>query len=383
MRGKPVHLLPGIAPLAILSACSTVNVAPDADFLQQTIESVRAQYQVPAIAVATMSADRLLLEKVSGVRALSNTSAASLVDYFHIGSCSKSVLALIATRLTEDGKIQWNTQFFDVFPELLKDANAGYHAITLEDLFLGKAGIAQYVDIQKDPIPPLEGPLQAQRLDFIRHVLRREPASQHKNGKYPHLYSNAGYTMASAMLEKTTGIGYEALVSDVGNQLDIVFKVGWPNTIAENQPSGHTISNGAVEEYPPDHAYRIPNVLTPAGDLSVSAHDYARYTQLHLRGLTGQDTYVSNPGWTNMHFAQSPTSLGTANSKLGGKRVTGFDGSAGTFYCRSLLFPDDDYALSILMNAGSGSAEMQAMEALTKKILRKQFNWSRKFWIWW
>jgi hypothetical protein len=33
------------------------------------------------------------------------------------------------------------------------------------------------------------------------------------------------------------------------------------------------------------------------------------------------------------------------------------------------------------MNAGSGSATMEAMEWLTMRIVKKHFNWWWKFWL--
>jgi hypothetical protein len=49
------------------------------------------------------------------------------------------VLAVISGRLIDAGKLDWNTKFFDVFPELFGGANGVFQDITITDLFKGEA----------------------------------------------------------------------------------------------------------------------------------------------------------------------------------------------------------------------------------------------------
>ncbi len=115
--------------------------------------------------------------------------------------------------------------------------------------------------------------------------------------------------------------------------------------------------------------------------------DYAKYTQLHLQGLRGKDNYISSEAYRHIHFGHESFSLGVANGTLGGKRYSGFDGSAGTFFCRSIIVPESDFAFTIMMNAGSGSGSMEAVEWLSRKIVEKEYglNWWEKLWLrlWW
>jgi len=167
------------------------------------------------------------------------------------------------------------------------------------------------------------------------------------------------------------------------DDLSMSVHIGWPNSIRPDQPWGHMITNkGKVETFPPDSNYKLPYLITPAGDLSMTPKDYAKYTQLHLRGLRGNDNnYVSSEAYRYIHFGHDGFSLGVANSELGGKRLSGFDGSAGTFFCRSIIVPESDFAFTIMMNAGSGSASMEAVDWLTMRIVKKHFNWWWKFWL--
>ncbi len=351
-------------------------------YLSEIVSEARRNYNVPAIAVSLMNSETVYLQEVQGVRTFDKPARTTLDDYFHIGSCSKSVLALMAAKLMEQKKITWQTRFFDLFPDLKADANIAYRDITLEDLFLGEAGIKAFTNADAEPFPEYVPTVNDNRLEFIKYLVKQPPSSEKKGEKFQHLYSNAGYTMASAMLERVSSKGYESLAkSMITGDLNLSVHIGWPNGISPDQPWGHMIAKNKVEAFPPGHDYKLPYLITPAGDLSMTPKDYAKYTQLHLQGLRGKDNYISSEAYRHIHFGHDGFSLGVANAALGGKRYSGFDGSAGTFFCRSIIVPESDFAFTIMMNAGSGSGSMEAVDRLTMRIVKRHFNWWWKFWL--
>ncbi|WP_041570760.1 serine hydrolase [Candidatus Desulforudis audaxviator] len=145
--------------------------------------------------------------------------------------------------LIEQKKITWQTKFFEVFPELKDAANGAYRDITLEDLFLGKAGIKSYTDMDTEPFPEYGPSIGDKRLEFIKHLIAQPPSSKKKDGRFQHFYSNAGYTMASAMLERVSGDTYEKLVKKtLTDGLGMSVHIGWPNSIGPDQPWGHLVT---------------------------------------------------------------------------------------------------------------------------------------------
>lgn len=322
------------------------------EYLSRITSAARKKYNVPAIAITIMNSETILLQEVQGVRVIDKQDQATLEDYFHIGSCSKSVLAFMAAKLIEQKKITWKTKFFEVFPELKDEANSAYRDITLEDLFLCKAGIKAYTDWEADPFPDYGASVIDKRWEIIKHLIAQLPSSENKDGKFQHLYSNASYTMASAMLEKVSGQKYEELAKKtLTDDLGMPIHIGWPNSLSMDQPWGHMITKGKVEIFPPDHEYKLPFLIIPAGGLSMTPKDYAKYTQLHLQGLKGSNNYISSEAYRYIHFGYDGFSLGVGNGVLGGKKFSGFDGSAGTFFCRSIIVPGSDFAFTIMMNA--------------------------------
>lgn len=341
------------------------------------VATARAKFRVPAIAVATMSRAGIDFEGIQGSRVIDQPDPATLDDYFHIGSCSKSVLAMMAGRLVEQGKLEWNAKFFDLLPDLAAQAHAAYRDMTLEDLFLCRAGIKPYTNMDTEPLPECQT-----RLDFIRHVLALEPSTSRKDGRFQHLYSNASYTMVAAMLERAAALSYEEMVARTfDSDFGMAVHFGWPNLLGTDQPWGHLITRGGIQPHPPGHEYRLPDVIKPAGDIAMTPRDFARYTLRHLRGLAGRDDYLARETWQFIHFGHPGFSLGVANGKLAGHHFSGCDGSAGTFFCRAILVPDVDFAFTIMMNAGSGTGTMKAMDWLSMKIAKQHFGWWWMFWI--
>jgi len=351
-------------------------------YLTEIVSEAREKYRVPAIAVTLMNSETVYRREIQGVRVVDEPTQVTLDDYFHIGSCSKSVLALMAARLIEQKKITWRTRFFDVLPELQANANVEYGDVTLEDLLLCEAGIGAYTNAEEEPLPVYGPSVSDKRLEFIRFLVGTPPSSERKNGRFRHLYSNPSYTMASAMLERVSGLRYEDLVrKTLTDDLGMSVYIGWPNSIGTDQPWGHMIGKDKVEPFPPDHEYEFPYLITAAGDLSMTPKDYAEYTQLHLRGLRGRDNYISSESYHYMHFNHEGFSLGIANGTLGSRRFSVFDGSAGTFFCRSIIFPESDLAVTMMMNASTVSGSMEAVDWLTMRMVKKHFNWWWRFWL--
>ncbi|MEW8629125.1 MAG: serine hydrolase domain-containing protein [Candidatus Thiodiazotropha sp.] len=343
------------------------------------IEQARHENGIPAMAAVVMDSERMRIADIQGERVVGSNAAATLDDYFHIGSCTKSILAVIAGRLIEQGRLNWGSRFFDLFPELKAVARDDYLTITLEELLLCQAGIRSFT--AGEEYARLDASITESRQAFIRYLIRQEPAAKRTKRGFKHLYSNASYTMAAAMLERVTGLTWEELILQTlarDLQLQVVF--GWPNKQHRNQPWGHAEIDGTLKALSPDHEYRLPEVIAPAGDLSLKPLDYASYVQLHLRGLRGEDNYLAAETYRTIHYRQRGFSLGVANASSWGERYSMIDGSAGTFYCATMLFPDADLAFVIMTNSGTAQA-VKGITWVSKKIIKKYFNLWWMFWM--
>ena len=353
----------------------------DSEDLSTIVDQARNKFGLPAVAVSVMNSEAIVLTEIQGIINNSDKIRVSPEHYFHIGSCSKSVLAVIAARLIEDKKISWHTRFFEVYTELKAKAHPDYYNITLEDLFICKAGIKGFTT-PDDEFPELNPNSVNLRYEFADWLVQQKPLSPKKEGKFEFNYSNAGYTMAGLMLEKVSGKSYEELIKTyVAEEMGIETFIGFPNRIDPEQPWGHILSKKGIEIFSPEHEYRIPAAIIPAGDLSMKPKGFAKYIQLNLKGLRGGNNFITTESYKYIHHSHQGFSIGVFNSKMFGYHLSGMDGSAGTFFCRAILVPESDFAFTIMTNAGSGTAEMKAVDWITMKIVKKQYNWWWKFWM--
>ncbi|MCB1754175.1 MAG: beta-lactamase family protein [Gammaproteobacteria bacterium] len=348
--------------------------------LKHMVAEARDKFGDPAIAVMLMDSNAVYLKEVQGVRVANQSDAVTPEDFFHIGSTAKSWIAMISARLVEQDKLRWDSRFFEIYPELISKANPAYANITLEDLLMSRAGLPAFTNANETEMPEINNTsVSDARLEFIQYVLRQPPASKTKHGQFQHLYSNPGYVLASAMLERVTGLTYEEMAKQTLEQdLQITVCIGWPNSYSINQPWGHRIDGGKIEFFGPDNEYEIPVFMAPAGNLSMTPESYAKYTQLHLKGLLGQSEYISRGSFYRIHYRHKGFSLAVMNGSFRGIRFSGFDGSATTFFARSIIVPEADFAFAILANAASAKGTSAAAEWLTKRIIDRQFKLS-----WW
>ncbi|MCF6327749.1 MAG: beta-lactamase family protein [Devosiaceae bacterium] len=347
------------------------------DYLKKLSRKAIRNFGLPAVAVATMNSREIQAAHLLGNRVFQEDEPATINDFFHIGSCSKSLLAMIAGRLVDEGKLQWETRFFDLFPELKNQSRNEYYDISLEDLFLCEAGILAFTSHEEE-LPELDDNSASRTSQFVEFLLKQPPAKPRKNnGKFDHLYSNAGYTIISQMLEKTTGKSYLQMIAELAKKLGIKIHHGWPNSLGADQPWGHMIANNKTVKLGPDHEYKLPDLIAPAGDLAMTPPDFSEYIRQNLAGLTGQDGYLKPKTFQKIHFGYQGFSLGVANGTLHRVNLSVINGSAGTFFCQAIIVPKSDFALTIMSNAGTGAAQMPAIEWVTEKIMARKFNW------WW
>lgn len=353
-------------------------MALSVEHLSQLLTQVHEKFPNPAIALSVFSADQLLFQEIRGVTRLQSQTPAQLDHYFHMGSCSKSVVAVLAAQLVEQKQIDWHSKLFDIFPELQGVALQNYQNITLQNLLLCQAGIKPYTQAEKEPMPAFEGDIAEQFSQFRRHLLTLPPSVSAKEGHFRFLYSNASYTLAANMLEKVTGKPYSALIQQLAETLDLSIQIGWPNLIDPEYPWGHMQNKKMVEPFGPEHPYRLPKLIYPGSDLSMTPKDFTTYAQKHLQGISGQNNVLTSDSYQKLHFSEKFFSMGAWNSKIFGIQMSGMDGSAGTFFCRALFLPEEKIGFTIMTNMGSATGKSTATEWLTKRLIKSAVN---KWWM--
>lgn len=348
-----------------------LSVTANAQNLPQIADSIRKAYKIPEIAYTVVSADRVLEFDVKGYHRADSTTEnnkAAVSDYFHLGSNTKAITGFIAGYLVESNKINWNTKFFSLFPEWKSQSDTAYANITLLDLLSHRARIQPYTSgAEYKMLPIFKGSPAAQRKLFARYLLKQKPVNK---GKEVFNYSNAGYSIAALMLEKVSGKTWEQLVEEVlTEKLHLNYKLSWPNKYQANQPWGHWIEKGKLTALPPTLDYNL-NLAEPAGDISMPLPDYAKFIQLNLQGLGGKDNLLKADTYHFLHLGRSAYSIGWGNVKQGGKYFSDHSGSAGTFFCYTLIDHSKGLGYIIIANSATEKTQ-QGIFALLEQLEKK------------
>jgi CubicO group peptidase (beta-lactamase class C family) len=338
----------------------------------QTIEkfadSIRKIYKIPELSYAIVSSGKIIEIKALGDKKINSNLKAELTDKFRIGSNTKTVTSYIASILVKEGKIKWETKFFDLYPELKAKSNPSYYDVTLQDFVTFRANISHWSYGNEAPTKSeIKGNEQQQRYEFVSWVLQQKP-DEEKRTVY---WANPSYVAVGLMLEKVTGKDYKTLVNELGKKLDIKFGFGQPNFKDKKQTWGH---NAESEPEKPAENYKL-NWLSSAGNINVSLPDYAKFIQLQLNGLLGKSKELTAEEFNYMHYGFPEFSFGwewfiDENSNL---KYSFHKGNPGTFLTEVFICKETDKAFVLFANKQSEDVEKALwtiFEQLNKKYGR-------------
>jgi len=201
-------------------------------YLNNITDDIKKEYKIPAIAVAYVTLDQIYYG-ISGTTRIDTNQKVTLKNKFHIESNTKAITSFIAMKLVEENKISLDTKFFDLFKKMKSNQNIEYHSIYLGDLLSHNAKIQPYtIGNEFTKLPNFKGNVSNRRKSFAEFVLTEKPIDQGT-------YSNAGYVLASLMLEKISGKSYEELLKNTSLDLEMDYFIGFPNKESIDNAWGH------------------------------------------------------------------------------------------------------------------------------------------------
>ncbi len=346
--------------------------------LPAMLERLRTETGAPAIAAAIVKDGEIIDRAIVGVRAVGTDDTAQIDDRFHMGSITKSMTATLIAQLIEQDALAWDTTLahsLSGVPML-----EAYEPATVENLLHHRAGLHPYTTFDAELeayFAGVSGPGPVQHLALARRALGEEP--QAPIGEQM-LYSNAGYTIAGVVAERTTGESWAALMQESvfapAGMTSAGF--GWPAS-RENphQPRGHfTEEDGSLRPRDWDE-YPFDEYLAPAGNVHCSITDLARYAIFHLEGLQGESPALTQQTFARLHTAPELNDNGSGYAAgwrisrtpgLGAKHD--HSGSGGTFFATVELYPEAGCAIVVATNFG---LEGQAVSEAVSEMVRKRY----------
>ena len=346
--------------------------------LQQELETIRARHDLPALTAMLVEGNRIVESGAVGIRAVGYPEAVTQGDQWHIGSLTKSMTATLAARLVEKGFIGWDTTVATVYPGLVGTMQAAYEDVRLDELLNHTSGLSE------DIATPIYGtlwtsadPLTVQRENWAAELLLVAPAVARGN----YLYTNAGYIVAGAMLEKVTGMPWETLMQqEVFTPLGMTSTgFGAPGTAGlRDQPWGHMAQGGGWVPLDPGQPNADnPAALGPAGTVHTTLSDYLKYAVAHLEGANGTSTYLTTATFTKLHTPTLGTDYalgwGVVNRAWAGGDALTHAGSNTLWYAVVWLAPARDLAIFAVTNAAGATAGADATDEAAALLLDRYF----------
>jgi CubicO group peptidase (beta-lactamase class C family) len=370
------RLLFPVVLIALLRAPAiTVSAAPSIPTdTAQALEGIRKKNKLPALALVVVKEGKIVDRAAAGVRKSGDPTRVTTNDVFHIGSCTKPMTATLAAMLIEEGKLRWDTTIAEVFPELKGKVNTPYEAVTVEQLLQHRGGVpgAPPPAAWKRAAEEKGTPMQ-QRREFIEAVLAQPPAAAPGSKM---IYSNQGYAIIGAMLEKIAGQDYETLITAKLFKPLHMDTVGFgppgkPETV--DQPWGHVRQVSMTIPMQLDN----PPAIAPAGCVHCSLDDVARFAMLHLRGAPKGLLKPETLGKLHTPPTAADISSPMENYACGwvilqrgwaGGTTLWHNGSNTMWYMVMWLAPKRDFAVITVTNIAGGDAQQGCDEAATAMI---------------
>ncbi|MDH4020187.1 MAG: beta-lactamase family protein [Xanthomonadales bacterium] len=293
---------------------------------------------------------------------------------FHVGSITKSLLSIGILRLATMGKIGLDEPIGSYLPNLQFDNPwRGEHDVTVRHLLdhtsgLDDARMWQMFSERPQADTPL-GDAFPDSIDLLQ--IRARPGSQFS-------YSNMGYTLLGLVIESVTGTRYEAyldqnLLAPLGMN-DSTFEF----TTQEGDEADTSLAWGHVDDG--SRYAASPIFLRPAGQLTSTAGDLARFAQFLLDGSVLNGHSFIDPALMQSRGHPSTTDAAKngliAGYTLGiGRRdrhgVIGYchGGNIVGFVAMLCIYPDEDKAFAYSVNTDSETADYGRIDQLLIRSL--------------
>ncbi|MER6692862.1 serine hydrolase domain-containing protein [Streptomyces minutiscleroticus] len=263
---------------------------------------------------------------------------------YRIGSITKTFTAVLVLRLRDEGLLDLG----DPLEKHLPGTGAG--EATIAELLAHTGGLAA-----ESPAPWWErtpGSLRPELADVLGERPFRHPVGRR------HHYSNPGYTLLGALVEKLRGAPWEEVL-----RAEVLEPLGLGRTSA--QPRAPHAGGWAVHPWAdvllPEPVEDLGR-MAPAGQLWSTARDLARFAVF----LAGGDERVLSaesvremrtpaaPGEAADVAAGSAYGLGMQIQSRDGRLLVGHSGSLPGFLANLSISVEDDVAAVVLANCTSG-----------------------------
>jgi len=266
-----ILLVPLCVPAQEKSHVTSQQVTHAIQELEKLAQRQIRENALPGLAVAVVFQDKTVYAKGFGVR---DTNTKELIDadtVFQLASLSKSIGSTVVAGLVGEGKITWDSKLSVLDPAFEMFDPWVTREITIRDMYAHRSGLPEHAgDLLED--------LGFTRAEILHRLRYQHPASSFRSH---YAYTNFGITEGGVAAAKAYGLDSEkaseeklyrplAMTSTSSRYADF--------TARKNKALGHVLVDGKwVQKFKRD-----PDAQSPAGGVSSSVNDVAKWMRLQL-----------------------------------------------------------------------------------------------------
>lgn len=272
MKAMLAVLLLGLAP----QAGAQVPAGFDA-----RVEQAMRSRDVPGMAISIVKDGKIVHARGYGVRRLGSPAPVDGDTIFPTGSTGKAVTAAALAILVDDGKLAWDDKVIDHLPDFRMHDAWVTREMTVADLLLHRSGLGLGAgDLLFIPRT------SRSRTDIVHALRGIKPATSFRSG---YAYDNILYIVAGELVTRVSGQPWEDFV-----RARIFKPLGMTTAVSDekdrfataNRVQPHARLDSRLRGLGPQQVLPeregLGQVGAPAGGLSWSAKDFARWMQVQL-----------------------------------------------------------------------------------------------------
>lgn len=323
---------------------SAAVIARDADAAMAAAIDPKGSGAVVLIA----RGDTILYRKARGMAEVELGVPLAPGQVFRIASITKSFTGALLVQMAARGEVSLDAPAVRYLPDVPLDPR-----ITLRQLLSHTAGVSETDAAPQPPFGNGEVPIAEQVRRIAARPLAFEPGTAQR-------YSNAGYILLAAVIEKVAGQGWdEAMRSRLFVPLGLADTAyDRPDDIVPGRVSGYSSDKGALRNAAPFNL-SIPKT---AGSLRSTAADLLRWMRALSQGeVVGTVGFaeMSKPALANVGV-QERYGLGLYRWQIRGQDAIGHTGQINGFASALFYLPAEDATVVVLANSDSFDAQTLA-----------------------
>ncbi|MFI0432382.1 MAG: serine hydrolase [Candidatus Nanopelagicales bacterium] len=325
------------------------NVDKALSSLDAIVEQAMAHTNVPGVSVAVVRNGEVAYLKGFGVRNLQSGEKVDEDTVFQLASVSKPIGASVIASVIGDGKVKWTDKISTYLPDFALSDPYATANVTIADMYSHRSGLPDHAGDLLEDI----GYNQAEVLYRLRY-LPLEPFRAN------YAYTNFGITAGAEAVAKATGTDWPTL-----SKQRVYEPLGMTST-SSNYADYVNAANKATTYDLVEGKYvvgeRDPQAQSPAGGVSSTAADMAKWLQMQLADgeFEGKKVVDAQALQTSRvpHMTSSPAKQSDAKSGLYGLGTgVGTDAAGRVRYSHSGGFQlGAATVVNLLPSAGLGIA---------------------------